>query len=93
MENIILIEGIFAVIYLFMKKAAIYIWDHDKDRFIFIRYWYHWFEYIYVFIAAVLAPKHSVNDGIVTLTVAILIKIIFDKTKIFDRYFSRNLPS
>lgn len=91
MESIILIEGIFAVIYLFMKKAAICIWERDKERFIFMRYWYHWFEFIYVFIAAVLAPKHTINEGIVTLTVVIIIKIIFDKTKIFDRYFNRTL--
>lgn len=89
MGGIIAIMGFFAILYLIMKKFAIYTWDHDKGKFMFIRYWYHWFEFIYIFIAAVIAPKHTVNEGIITLSVVIVIKIIFDKFKILDAYFDK----
>lgn len=90
-QNIIFIESLFAVLYLVMKKFAVYLWDHDKGRFIYIRMWYYWYEYIYVFIAAVLAPKHSVNESIVTITTVIIIKLIFDKTKMMENYLDKRL--
>lgn len=84
MGNIILIEGLIAVLYLLMKKCAIAIWDTDKNKFLFIRHWYHWFEYMFVFVASVLTPMHSVNESIITICVVVIIKIIFDRTKFLD---------
>jgi len=89
MGSIIAIMGFFAILFLILKKFALYTWEHEKGKFLFIRVWFHWLEYIYIFIAAVIAPKHTINEGIITLTVVILIKIIFDKFKILDVYFEK----
>lgn len=91
-ENIILIELLFALVYLIMKRFAMRIWDKDKYQFLYIRFWYHWFEYIYIFIAAVLAPKHTIQQGMLTLGAVVILKIIVDKTKVLDTLVNKGLP-
>ena len=88
-QSIIFIESIFAVIYLVVRKFAIYLWDHDKGRLLYIRVWFHYYEYIFFFVAAVLAPKHTVNESMMTIVVVVIIKIIFDKTRLVERYLEK----
>lgn len=91
MYNIVLLEALFAFIYLLMKKFAMFVWDHDKSKFYLIRNWYHWFEYTYVFTCAVLAPQHTANQGLMTLIIVILVKVIFERSKFLDSYFEKKL--
>jgi len=91
MMFLILTEIIFAVVFLLSKKVALAIWDTDKPMFRFVRGWYYWFEYMLFMMASVLTPNHTINEGIIAMSVVILVKIALDSMIFIDAYLCKIL--
>lgn len=89
MTNVIIVQSCFAVAWLLTKKVVYKIWGNDKEAFEHIKEWYYWFEYILLFTATVLTPKHTLNEGIATIFVVVAIKIIMDRFHVFDKAINK----
>lgn len=86
MINVIIIQSIFAVIYLLIKKAVVCFYKENHENWDAIKDSYYWFEFTYFFTAAVLTPKHTLNEGVITLMSVIAIKVVFDRLTFIDKW-------
>lgn len=87
--NVIIIQSLFAIFFLLIKKAVVCFYLENKDKWDVIKDNYYWFEYVYFFSAAIATPKHNWNEGIITLGSVILIKIAFDKMIFIDKWMCK----
>lgn len=94
----IFIQVLFGLIFLLIKRCAYICWADDKERFDYLKYWYYWFEYLYLFIAtmvtSVITPSLNLDDVVVIMVIMVVIKVVFDQLlhliDIFIRRFIKN---
>jgi len=89
MISVIFIQSLLAVIFLLIKRALLCFYKDNPESFDQIKNSYYWFEYVYFFTATIVTPKHTWNEGILTLFSVILIKVIIDRIKGIDVFFCR----
>ena len=86
---VIIIQSVFAILYLLLKRAVLSFYKNHQAQWQEIQPSYYWVEYTYFFTATVVTPKHSYNEGIITLVVVLLIKLIMDKILWIDEWFDK----
>lgn len=89
MGNVILIQSLFALIYLIVKRGLLVFYKYEKAAFDKIKNEYYWLEYLFIFTATIVTPQHTYNEGLITLFSVIVIKIIIDNVKEIDHIFER----
>lgn len=87
MINVIFIQSIFAILYLLMKKAVLSFYKYDSESWERMKCPYYWLEYVFIFTATILTPKHTANEGIITLASVIMIKVFMDNLTVIDKMF------
>ena len=91
--NVIIVQSFFAIIWILLKKVVYCLWGEDYKAFNYIKEYYYWTEYILLFTATVLTPKHTTDEGILTLIVVIIIKFILDRLTFIDNACKKYIRS
>jgi len=86
---VIIIQSIFAIIYLLMKRAVVSFYKFEQSKWDEIKASYYWLEYAFIFTATIVTPKHTYNEGIITLIAVLVIKFYFDKMTFIDEWLDR----